>query len=112
MNTINTDVMEQMIAFDTQRIFFIYFGIWGFLHLCAYMQLLRPIYKQIAENQNAEIFSANTLLVILGTSLLTARVHTFQYYFINCFKHSTGNAYIGGPSTVKHPIEITEYINL
>lgn len=35
--------------------------------------LLRPIYKQIAENQNAEIFSANTLLVILGTSLLTAR---------------------------------------
>ncbi|TKY65483.1 K(+) efflux antiporter 2 [Spatholobus suberectus] len=35
--------------------------------------LLRPIYKQVAENQNAEIFSANTLLVILGTSLLTAR---------------------------------------
>ncbi|EOA19843.1 hypothetical protein CARUB_v10000089mg [Capsella rubella] len=34
---------------------------------------LRPIYKQIAENRNAEIFSANTLLVILGTSLLTAR---------------------------------------
>ncbi|KAL9285237.1 K(+) efflux antiporter 2 [Arabidopsis thaliana] len=38
-----------------------------------YTQLLRPIYKQIAENRNAEIFSANTLLVILGTSLLTAR---------------------------------------
>jgi monovalent cation:proton antiporter-2 (CPA2) family protein len=35
--------------------------------------LLRPIYKEIAQNQNAEIFSANTLLVILGTSLLTAR---------------------------------------
>ncbi|GAB2271680.1 hypothetical protein Dimus_006510 [Dionaea muscipula] len=35
--------------------------------------LLRPTYKQIAENRNAEIFSANTLLVILGTSLLTAR---------------------------------------
>ncbi|VFQ75691.1 unnamed protein product [Cuscuta campestris] len=35
--------------------------------------LLRPTYKQIAENENAEIFSANTLLVILGTSLLTAR---------------------------------------
>uniref|UniRef100_A0A803KZ60 RCK N-terminal domain-containing protein n=1 Tax=Chenopodium quinoa TaxID=63459 RepID=A0A803KZ60_CHEQI len=34
---------------------------------------LRPIYRQIAENQNAEIFSACTLLVILGTSLLTAR---------------------------------------
>ncbi|KAL0700439.1 hypothetical protein Bca4012_056561 [Brassica carinata] len=34
---------------------------------------LRPIYKQVAENRNAEIFSANTLLVILGTSLLTAR---------------------------------------
>ncbi|GMP43402.1 hypothetical protein CsSME_00012773 [Camellia sinensis var. sinensis] len=34
---------------------------------------LWPIYKQVAENQNAEIFSANTLLVILGTSLLTAR---------------------------------------
>lgn len=42
-------------------------------------QLLRPIYKQIAENQNAEIFSANTLLVILGTSLLTARV---GYYYL------------------------------
>lgn len=42
--------------------------------LYAILQLLRPIYKQIAENQNAEIFSANTLLVILGTSLLTARV--------------------------------------
>ncbi|CAN1237010.1 K(+) efflux antiporter 2, chloroplastic [Linum grandiflorum] len=37
------------------------------------LQLLRPIYRQIAENQNSEIFSANTLLVILGTSLLTAR---------------------------------------
>ncbi|CAD6259014.1 unnamed protein product [Miscanthus lutarioriparius] len=35
--------------------------------------LLRPIYKIIAENRNAEIFSANTLLVIFGTSLLTAR---------------------------------------
>ncbi|VAH39231.1 unnamed protein product [Triticum turgidum subsp. durum] len=34
---------------------------------------LRPIYRQIAENRNAEIFSANTLLVIFGTSLLTAR---------------------------------------
>lgn len=34
--------------------------------------LLRPIYRQIAEIQNAEIFSTNTLLVILGTSLLTA----------------------------------------
>ncbi|CAL5382964.1 unnamed protein product [Camellia sinensis] len=33
--------------------------------------LFRLIYKQVAENQNAEIFSANTLLVILGTSLLT-----------------------------------------
>lgn len=38
------------------------------------VQLLRPIYKQIAENRNAELFSATTLLVILGTSLLTARV--------------------------------------
>ncbi|KAK1374825.1 hypothetical protein POM88_031018 [Heracleum sosnowskyi] len=28
----------------------------------AFEELLRPIYKQIAENQNAEIFSANTLL--------------------------------------------------
>ncbi|XP_039048264.1 K(+) efflux antiporter 2, chloroplastic-like [Hibiscus syriacus] len=34
--------------------------------------LLRPIYKQISENQNPEIFSANTLLIILGTSLLTS----------------------------------------
>lgn len=44
------------------------------------LQLLRPIYKQIAENQNAEIFSANTLLVILGTSLLTARVGQYLHY--------------------------------
>ena len=55
-----------------------------FLHLL--LQLLRPIYKQIAENQNAEIFSANTLLVILGTSLLTARVldafHNYYYSFL------------------------------
>ncbi|KAM3359971.1 K(+) efflux antiporter 1, chloroplastic-like [Capsicum galapagoense] len=36
--------------------------------------LLRPIYKQIADNPNVKIFLANTLLVILGTSLLTARV--------------------------------------
>ncbi|PHT31760.1 K(+) efflux antiporter 1, chloroplastic [Capsicum baccatum] len=36
--------------------------------------LLRPIYKQIAENPNVKIFLANTLLVILRTSLLTARV--------------------------------------
>jgi hypothetical protein len=41
---------------------------------------LRPIYRQIAENRNAEIFSANTLLVIFGTSLLTARV---CFYLIN-----------------------------
>ncbi|KAI8027793.1 hypothetical protein LOK49_LG02G00371 [Camellia lanceoleosa] len=32
--------------------------------------LLRPIYKQVAENQNAEIFSANMFLVILGTTFL------------------------------------------
>lgn len=50
---------------------------------CSSLQLLRPIYKQVAENQNAEIFSANTLLVILGTSLLTARVcHMWLSY---CF---------------------------
>ncbi|CAL5382968.1 unnamed protein product [Camellia sinensis] len=36
--------------------------------------LLRLIYKQVAENQNAEIFSATTLLVILGTSLLTTGI--------------------------------------
>jgi hypothetical protein len=46
-------------------------------------QLLRPIYKQIAENQNAEIFSANTLLVIFGTSLLTARVCILFVYIYN-----------------------------
>lgn len=38
------------------------------------MQLLRPIYKRMAENHNAEIFAANTLLVVLGTSVMTARV--------------------------------------
>lgn len=47
-----------------------------------YLQLLRPIYKQIAENQNAEIFSANTLLVILGTSLLTARVGELMFLVV------------------------------
>ncbi|CAK9194207.1 unnamed protein product [Sphagnum troendelagicum] len=35
--------------------------------------LLRPIYKRMADNQNAELFAANTLLVVLATSLLTAR---------------------------------------
>ncbi|CAL5323171.1 unnamed protein product [Camellia sinensis] len=35
--------------------------------------LLRPIYKQVVENQNAEIFFTNAVLVILGTSLLTTR---------------------------------------
>ncbi|KAM3290318.1 K(+) efflux antiporter 1, chloroplastic-like [Capsicum chacoense] len=35
--------------------------------------LLRPIYKKIADNPNVKIFLANMLLVILGTSLLTAR---------------------------------------
>lgn len=35
--------------------------------------LLRPVYKRMAENHNAEIFAANTLLVVLGTSVLTAR---------------------------------------
>lgn len=46
---------------------------------CVVLQLLRPIYRQIADNQNAEIFSANTLLVILGTSLLTARVGSANF---------------------------------
>jgi Kef-type K+ transport system membrane component KefB len=45
-------------------------------------QFLRPIYKQIAENRNAEIFSANTLLVIFGTSLLTARVRILSVYIL------------------------------
>lgn len=49
------------------------------------LQLLRPIYRQIAENQNAEIFSANTLLVILGTSLLTARVGVIYSSCIDSF---------------------------
>ena len=33
--------------------------------------LLRPFYKAIAKTGNPEIFSATTLLVVLGTSLLT-----------------------------------------
>lgn len=41
---------------------------------CNAVQLLRPIYKRMADNHNAEIFAANTLLVVLGTSVLTARV--------------------------------------
>lgn len=48
----------------------------------SFLQLLRPIYKQVAENQNAEIFSANTLLVILGTSLLTARVRDYPITYL------------------------------
>lgn len=60
------------------------FPFWG-------LQLLRPIYRQIAENQNAEIFSANTLLVILGTSLLTARVYSALFVFcFFVFGHSLG----------------------
>ena len=49
--------------------------------------LLRPIYKHIAENQNAEIFSANKLLVILGTSLLTARAFSWhwEHFWLVCF---------------------------
>ncbi|KAH7288722.1 hypothetical protein KP509_31G038300 [Ceratopteris richardii] len=35
--------------------------------------LLRPIYRRMADNHNAEIFAANTLFVVLGTSVLTAR---------------------------------------
>eukprot|EP00897_Mesotaenium_endlicherianum_P006963 jgi/Mesen1/6295/ME000325S05430 len=35
--------------------------------------LLKPVYKRMAENHNAEIFAATTLLVVLGTSLFTAR---------------------------------------
>ena len=33
--------------------------------------LLRPLYRQIAAMENAEIFAATTLLVVLGTSVLT-----------------------------------------
>eukprot|EP00898_Chlorokybus_atmophyticus_P005457 jgi/Chlat1/5912/Chrsp4S06407 len=35
--------------------------------------VLRPVYRYIAENRNAEIFAATTLLVVLGTSVLTAQ---------------------------------------
>ena len=45
-----------------------------FMNYCVFIQLLRPIYKRMADNQNAEIFAANTLFVVLGTSVLTARV--------------------------------------
>ena len=33
--------------------------------------LLRPLYRRIAAMENAEIFAATTLLVVLGTSVLT-----------------------------------------
>ena len=33
--------------------------------------LLRPIYRRISELGNAEIFAACTLLVVLGTSVIT-----------------------------------------
>ena len=33
--------------------------------------LLRPLYRRIAEMENAEIFAATTLLVVLGTSVMT-----------------------------------------
>jgi Kef-type K+ transport system membrane component KefB len=32
----------------------------------------------MADNQNAEIFAANTLFVVLGTSVLTARVSSLK----------------------------------
>jgi len=48
----------------------------------ALLQLLRPIYRRMAENQNAEIFAANTLLVVLGTSVLTARVSNRRGVFV------------------------------
>ncbi|XP_051124534.1 K(+) efflux antiporter 2, chloroplastic [Andrographis paniculata] len=35
--------------------------------------LLRPIYKKIAENPNKTMFTSNTLLVVLGTSFITAK---------------------------------------
>lgn len=50
---------------------FVYSMISGLSHE---LQLLRPVYKRMAENHNAEIFAANTLLVVLGTSVMTARV--------------------------------------
>ncbi|KAG6437600.1 hypothetical protein SASPL_102519 [Salvia splendens] len=58
----------RLLAAKAGRMFYMLQAILSFVPT-----LLRPIYKQIAENQNAEIFSANTLFVILGTSLLTAR---------------------------------------
>lgn len=35
--------------------------------------MFRPIYKRIAQTKNAEIFAATTLLVVLGTSMLTQK---------------------------------------
>ena len=35
--------------------------------------MFRPIYKRIAKTGNAEIFAATTLLVVLGTSMLTQK---------------------------------------
>jgi len=35
--------------------------------------MFRPIYKRIAKTANAEIFAATTLLVVLGTSMLTQK---------------------------------------
>ena len=49
-----------------------------FMNFCVFIQLLRPIYKRMADNQNAEIFAANTLFVVLGTSVLTARVSSLK----------------------------------
>ncbi|KAF5953043.1 hypothetical protein HYC85_010987 [Camellia sinensis] len=45
---------------------------------------LRPIYKQVEENQNAEIFSANTLLVILGTSWPFHDIRSVFGWFASC----------------------------
>lgn len=33
--------------------------------------MLRPLYRRVADLDNAAIFSATTLLVVLGTSVLT-----------------------------------------
>jgi Kef-type K+ transport system membrane component KefB len=74
--------MHVSVFFPCSCIYLNYLQLFNVQFSFCIKQLLRPIYKQIAENQNAEIFSANTLLVIFGTSLLTARVRFLYVYFL------------------------------
>lgn len=85
---------------------------WNWLAKSLYVivQLLRPNYKQIAQNQNAEIFSANTLLVISRTNLLTARVSYTIFDFL--FSTFFDIIFAGSPKCLHDPSFIFFWLKL